>query len=255
MGQHRTTQRRPAQRVLAPEEQLRRRLREISSTWPRYGYRRAWALLRLEGWLVNRKRVQRVWRNEGLRVPAWTPKRRRLGRSTVPADRLRAQRPNQVWALDFLFDATSDGRPLKVLSMCDEYTRENLARRVGRSVTADDVVEALDEACRRRGAPEFIRCDNGPELVSAAIRDWCRFVGTGAAYIEPGSPWQNPFVESFNGRARDELFAREIFDSVMEARVLFEDWCDTYNRHRPHSALGYVPPAVFAAAFNNSEPS
>lgn len=241
--------------MLAPEEQLRRRLREISSAWPRYGYRRAWGLLRMEGWLVNRKRVQRLWRDEGLRVPPWTPKRRRLGESTVPADRLRAERPNHVWALDFLFDATSDGRPLKVLSMCDEYTRENLARRVGRSITADDVVDALDEAYRRRGAPEFIRCDNGPELVAVAIRDWCRFLGTGTAYIDPGSPWQNPFVESFNGRARDELFAREVFDSVMEARVLFEDWCDIYNRHRPHSALGYLPPAVFAAALNNPEPS
>jgi putative transposase len=240
--------------VLAPKEQLRRQLREISSTWPRYGYRRAWGLLRMEGWMVNRKRVQRLWRDEGLRVPPWSPKRRRLGQSTVPADRLRAERPNHVWALDFMFDATSDGRPLKVLSMCDEYTRENLARRVGRSVTADDVVTALDDAYQRRGAPEFIRCDNGPELVAMAIRDWCRFLGTGTAYIDPESPWQNPFVESFNGRARYELFAREVFDSVMEARVLFEDWCDIYNRHRPHSALGYLPPAVFAAALNNPDP-
>jgi len=253
IGQNRTTQRRPRP-VLAPEEALRARLRELSALWPRYGYRRAWAQLRLEGWLVNRKRVQRLWREEGLRVPVQTIKRRRLGQSTVPASRLRAERPNQVWALDFLFDSTADGRPLKVLSMCDEFTRENLARRVGRSVTADDVVGALEEARLRRGSPECIRCDNGPELIAAAIRDWCRIQRTATSYIEPGSPWQNPYVESFNSRARDELFAREVFNTIMEARVLFQDWCHVYNHQRPHSALAYLPPAVFAASFT-PEPS
>jgi putative transposase len=177
--------------VLAPEDQLRARLRQISRTWPRYGFRRAWALLRLQGWVVNRKRVQRLWREEGLKVRPWAPKRRRLGTSTVPAQRLRAERPNHVWAIDFIFDATSDGRPIKALSMCDEFTRENLARRLGRSVTADDVVDALDEACATRGAPEFIRCDNGPEFIAVAIQDWCRFRGVGTAYIEPGSPVGN----------------------------------------------------------------
>ncbi|HUZ89998.1 MAG TPA: IS3 family transposase [Candidatus Acidoferrales bacterium] len=255
IGQHRTTQRRSPRPVLAPEHQLRWRLREISKDWPRYGFRRAWALLRQEGWKVNRKRVQRIWREEDLRVPAYSPKRRRVGVSTVPAKRLRAERPNQVWALDFLFDATSDGRPIKVLTMCDEFTRESIGGRLSRSITADDVVSVLDQARSQRGTPEFIRCDNGPELVAAAIKDWCRFTGTGTAYIEPGSPWQNPFVESFNGKARDELFAREIFDSVFEARVLYADWCDAYNRLRPHSSLGYMSPAVFAAALVNPEPS
>jgi len=155
--------------------------------------------------------------------------------------------------MDFLFDATSDGRPLKFLAMCDEFTRENIGRRVGRSITADDVVAVLDEAYRQRGAPDCIRSDNGPEFVAAAIRDWCRFLGAGTAYIDPGSPWQNPFVESFNGKARDELLGREIFENVMEGRVLWEDYCHDYNHHRPHSALGYVPPAVFAASFNNPE--
>jgi putative transposase len=255
VGQHRSTQRRRGRLVLAPEDQLRARLRQISRTWPRYGFRRAWALLRLEGWVVKRKRVQRLWREEGLKVRPWAPKRRRLGTSTVPAQRLRAERPNHVWAIDFIFDATSDGRPIKALSMCDEFTRENLARRLGRSVTADDVVDALDEACATRGAPEFIRCDNGPEFIAAAIQDWCRFRGVGTAYIEPGSPWETPFVESFNGKARDELFAREIFDTVLEARVLWDDYCHGYNHHRPHSSLGYVPPAVFAAALRPPEPS
>ena len=204
---------------------------------------------------MNRKRVQRIWREEGLRVPPYAPKRRRVGESTVPAQRLRAERPNHVWALDFLFDTTSDGRPIKVLTMCDEFTRESIGRRLGRSITSDHVVAVLDQARQRRGAPELIRCDNGPELIAAAIRDWCRLAGTGTAYIEPGSPWQNPFVESFNGKARDELFAREIFNSVFEARVLYDDWCDVYNRLRPHSSLGYQPPAAFAAALINPEPS
>ncbi|MGD0834701.1 MAG: IS3 family transposase [Candidatus Dormibacteria bacterium] len=251
LGQHRATQRREPRPVVGPEEQLRRRMRQLARAQPRYGHRRIWALLRREGWLVNRKRVQRIWREEGLRVPAQSPKRRRLGVSTVPADRLRAERPNHVWALDFIFDATSDGRPLKALSMCDEFTRENLARRIGRSITADHVIAALDEASERRGTPEYIRCDNGPEFVAAAIRDWCRFMGTGTAYIEPGSPWENPFVESFNGKLRDELFAREVFDSVMEARILFDDWADVYNRYRPHSSLGYATPAAFAASWSS----
>ena len=149
---------------------------------------------------MNRKRVQRIWREEGLRVPPYAPKRRRVGESTVPAQRLRAERPNHVWALDFLFDATSDGRPIKVLTMCDEFTRESIGRRLGRSITADDVVATLDEARRRRGAPQFIRCDNGPELVAAAITDWCRFAGTGTAYIEPGSPGRTPSLRASTAR-------------------------------------------------------
>lgn len=188
-------------------------------------------------------------------MPPQQPKRSRIGISTVPAARLRAEFPNHVWALDFLFDSTIDGRPLKALAMCDEFTRESIGGDVGRSITADDVVAVLDDAYAVRGAPWFVRCDNGPEFVAVAIRDWCRFMGTGTAYIEPGSPWQNPWVESFNSRARDELFAREIFESVIEAKVLYADWRDTYNRHRPHSSLGYRPPAVFAASFTSSQPS
>jgi putative transposase len=232
--------------VLAPEQQLRHWLREYAQTWPRYGYRRAWADARKEGWVVNRKRVQRLWREEGLRVPAAPPKRQRVGSSTVPAHRLRATRINQVWALDFLFDATSDGRPIKALAMCDEWSRESIGRELGRSITAEDVVRILDQAKAVRGAPEHVRMDNGPEFIAEAIRDWCRFSGTGSVYIEPGSPWQNPFVESFNGKARDELFAREVFQTVLEARVLYFDWCDVYNRRRPHSSLGYLTPEAFA---------
>ncbi|MHB8613808.1 MAG: IS3 family transposase [Candidatus Dormibacteraceae bacterium] len=222
-------------------------LREISRDWPRYGYRFAHGLLRREAWKVNRKRVQRLWREEGLRVRPYAMKRHRVGMSTVPARRLRAERRNQVWALDFIFDSTSDGRPIKALAMCDEHTRESIGRQLGRSITADDVVDVLDQAKAERGAPECIRMDNGPELIASAIRDWCRLSGTGTIYIEPGSPWENPFVESFNARLRDELFNREIFHSVFEARVLYFDWCDVYNNFRPHSSLGYLAPAMFAA--------
>ncbi len=247
MGQSRTTQRRPPRPVLAPEQQLCFRLREISRDWPRFGYRFAHSLLRREGWVVNRKRVQRLWREEGLRVRPYAQKRRRVGISTVPAKRLRAERRNHIWALDFIFDSTSDGRPLKALSMCDEFTRESVGRELGRSITAADVVEVLDQAKAKRGAPEYIRMDNGPEMIAGAIRDWCELSGTGTLYIEPGSPWENPFVESFNARVRDELFNREIFDSVFEAKVLYFDWCDVYNNFRPHSSIGYLAPAMFAA--------
>jgi putative transposase len=145
--------------------------------------------------------------------------------------------------------------PIKALSVCDAFTRENVARRLDRSITADDVTHALDEGCAGAWRSRIPRCDNGPEFVALAIRDWCRARGTGTAYIEPGSSWQNPYVESFNGRLRDELFSREVFDTITEARLLFNDWCDTYNLHRHHSSLGYVPPAVFAAAFNQPKPS
>jgi len=202
--------------------------------------------------MVNRKAVQRIWREEGLRVPAHPPKRRRLGHSTIPADRLTAEGPNHVWAMDFLFDVTSDGRPFKVLAMCDEFTRESVGGELGRSITADDVVAILDQAVATRGVPSFIRCDNGPEFTAAAIKDWCRFSGAGSSFIEPGSPWQNPWVESFNGKARDELFAREVFDSILEAKVLYDDWREIYNNRRPHSSLGYLAPAVFAAEFTKA---
>jgi putative transposase len=168
---------------------------------------------------------------------------------------LRAERRNQVWALDFIFDSTSDGRPIKALAMCDEHTRESIGRRLGRSITADDVVDVLDQAKAERGAPECIRMDNGPELIANAIRDWCRLSGTGTIYIEPGSPWENPFVESFNARLCDELFNREIFDSVFEAKVLYFDWCDVYNNFRPHSSLGYLAPAMFAALLHGKLPT
>ena len=232
------------------DEALRGRLREISRERPRWGYRRAHALLLEDGWEINRKRVQRLWREEGLRVPRRRRKRQRLGDSTIAATRLRAERPDQVWALDYQFDQTADGRLLKALHVVDEFTREALAMECRRRIDADATVEVLDRLVAiRGGAPEFIRCDNGPELTAHALKDWCRFSHTGSAYIEPGSPWENPFVESFNARVRDELLTVELFSCLAEAQVLIEAWRRDYNQHHPHSALGMKTPARFAQAW------
>jgi putative transposase len=246
VGQHRSTQRYEPLRA-EDDAALRRRLRGISKDRPRWGYRRAHALLGQEGWEINRKRVQRCWREEGLRVPARRRKRQRLGDSTVAASRLVAQRANHVWALDFQFDQTADGRVLKMLNVVDEFTREAMQMLVERRIDADGTVRVLEGLTALRGAPEHIRCDNGPELTAHALRDWCRFAKAGTSFIEPGSPWQNPYVESFNGRVRDELLDVEEFSCLAEAKVLIEDWRQDYNHHRPHSALGMLAPAAFAA--------
>ncbi len=248
-GQHRSTQRREA--VVAEDDAaLRARLRKLSRDRPRWGYRRAHAELLGEGWQINRKRVQRIWREEGLRVPQRRRKRQRLGDSTVPAARLRAKRPNHVWAFDFQFDQTADGHLLKLLHVVDEFTREALEIKCARSIDADATVAVLERLTRARGcSPEFVRCDNGPEMTANALKDWCRFSGAGASYIDPGSPWQNPYVESFGSRVRDELLAVEQFSCLAEAKVLVEDWREDYNHHRPHSALGMKPPARFAHAW------
>ena len=206
-----------------------------------------------EGWAINRKRVQRLWREEGLRVPARRRKRQRLGESTVPADRLRAERPDHVWALDFQFDQTADGRILKLLHVVDEFTREALAIECRRRIDADATVATLERLVAARGrAPVHIRCDNGPELTANALRDWCRFSKTGSAYIEPGSPWQNPYVEYFGSRIRDELLAVEQFSCLAEAQVMVEDWREDYNERRPHSALQMMAPAKFARAWHQA---
>ena len=252
-SQHRSTQRREPERA-ADDAALRERLRKISRERPRWGYRRAHARLVDEGWEINRKRCQRLWREEGLRVPVRRRKRRRLGESTVPAARLRAERPDQVWALDFQFDQTADGRILKLLHVVDEFTREALAIECERRIDSDATVSVLEGLVALRAtAPAYIRCDNGPELTANALRDWCRFSGAGAAYIEPGSPWQNPYVESFGSRVREELLSQELFATLTEAQVLVEDWRADYNERRPHSALGMMAPARFAASWRRSD--
>jgi putative transposase len=247
-GQHRSTQRHSPRRRADRDDVLRARLCELSREHPRWGYRRAWAFLREQGFTTNRKKIQRLWRDEGLRVPAKRRKRQRLGTSTTSAARLRAERPDQVWALDFQFDVTSDGHILKLLHVVDEHTRESLAIEVERRIDADRTVSVLERVVAGRGrSPALLRMDNGPELTANALRDWCRFSGAGTSYIEPGSPWENPFVESFASRLRDEVLAVEAFDSLPEAKIVIEDWRNIYNHLRPHSSLGWKTPAAYAA--------
>jgi putative transposase len=242
-SQHRSSQR--YQRRLVPDEALlRQRLRLLARRHPRWGYRRIHALLRREGWACNRKRVQRLWRDEGLRLP---PKPRRRRRGTRMPGHVTAGCPNQVWALDFLVDQTADGRPLKILTVTDEHTREALATEAARRIGADDTVGVLERIVERRGtAPELIRCDNGPELVAHALKDWCRFAGVQTGYIEPGAPWQNPYIESFNGHLRRELLDLESFNTLYEAQLLIDDWRLEYNHYRPHQSLNYQTPAEYA---------
>jgi putative transposase len=201
-------------------------------------------LLQREGWACNRKRVQRLWRDEGLHVPRRKRRQRKAARTPGSVS---ATRPDQVWALDYIFDATADGRPIKILNITDEYTREALACVAARSINTDQTVAILESLVETRGqAPAHIRCDNGPELVAETLRDWCRYAGTSPSYIEPGAPWQNPYVESFNGHLRRELLEMESFNSLYEAQILLEDWRHDYNHHRPHQSLNYQTPAAFA---------
>jgi len=205
-------------------------------------------VVRREGLVVNRKRIQRLWRDEDLKRPPQRPRKRRRVRAESAA-RLRAVRPNHVWAIDFEFDETADQRRLKLANIVDEHTREALAMRVARTGTADDLVTVLDQLVSLHGPPGFVRCDNGPELIAWALRDWCRFSRIGISYIEPGAPWENPFVESFNGRVRDELLNIEEFGSLLEAHVVIEAWRIEYNTYRPHSALGGLTPTEVRAAW------
>jgi putative transposase len=232
------------------DRRLAERMIELSRENPRYGYRRVWALLRREGWQVNKKRVHRLWRQEGLKVTEKQHKRRRLllGESENGCTRMRAERKDHVWSYDFVMDLTEDGRRLKMMPVVDEYTRECLSIDVERSITAEDVVEILASLFRRRGEPSFIRSDNGPEFVARAVKRWLEASGVQTLYIEPGSPWENAYSETFISRLSDEVLKREVFADLLEAKVLIEDYRDHYNRQRPHSALGYLTPAEFALA-------
>ncbi len=242
-SQHRSSQR-YCRRKVPDELLLRERLRLLARRHPRYGYRRMHALLCREGLCCNRKRVQRLWRDEGLRLPP-RPRRRRRGRR-MPGH-VTAAHPDQVWAIDFLVDQTADGRPIKILTVTDEHTREALATPAARRMGADETVQALEQAAWRRGsAPDYIRCDNGPELIAEALKDWCRFNQVTTGYIEPGAPWQNPYAESFNGHLRRELLDMESFNTLYEAQILIEDWRLEYNHYRPHQSLGYQTPAEYA---------
>jgi transposase InsO family protein len=247
LDQPRRTQRytpRPAD----DEGELLKRMLEVVRRHPRYGYRRVWAMLRGQGWRVNRKRIWRPWKRNGLRVPQKRHKRWRLGCSGNGIVRRRAEARNQVWALDFTFDRTGNGRSLKWLSVVDEFTRECLALEVGRTTRSADVIDVLIELAAARGVPGHVRCDNGPEFIAGAILSWLERSGIGTLYIEPGSPWENGYAESFHGRLRDELLGVEEFDTVPQARALATHWRLEYNHRRPHSSLGYRTPAAFAAS-------
>jgi transposase InsO family protein len=225
------------------ESALTERIIELALQYGRYGYRRITALLRADGWCVNHKRVERIWRQEGLKVPARQPKRRRLWLNDGSIIRLRPQYSDHVWSYDFVMHYTSDHRKFRMLTIIDEYSRECLAIDVGRSLTRESVIERLTALFIQRGIPENIRSDNGSEFTAKAVRQWLKALGVTTLYITPGSPWENGYNESFNGKLSDEVLNVEIFDTLLEAQVLIERWRQVYNHVRPHSSLGYKPPA------------
>ena len=245
LEQPRSTQRR-CRHVPSDEPQLIRRIVELATEYGRYGYRRVTALLHREGWQVNHKRVERIWRQEGLKVPQKQPKRRRLWLADGSCVRLRPCHRNHVWSYDFVADRTTDGRLFRMLVIIDEHTRECLAIDVARKLTSEDLLEPLSDLFISRGVPDYVRSDNGPEFTAHQVRDWLQTVEVKTLFIEPGSPWENGYVESFNGKLRDELLNREIFDTLLEAKVLIERWRRAYNTVRPHSSLSYQPPALEA---------
>jgi transposase InsO family protein len=242
LGQHRSTQRKqPAGR--ADEAALTADIVELATPYGRYGYRRIAALLLTAGWAVNVKRVERIWRREGLKVPWRQPKKGRLWLNDGSCVRLRPEHPNHVWSYDFVEDRTHNGRKLRMLNVIDEFTRECLAIRIDRRLRSSDVIDVLSDLFILRGVPGHVRSDNGPEFVAKAVRDWIAAVGARTAFIEPGLPWENGYCESFNAKLRDELLNGEIFYSLAEAKAVIENWRQHYNTRRPHSSLRYKPRA------------
>jgi len=251
LGQPRSTQR-YVERWSDDEELLTQRIIGLASEYGRYGYRRITAMLQREGWHVNHKRVERIWRCEGLKVPAKQPKRSRLWLNDGSCIRLRPRYPHHVWSYDFMQDRTHNGQAFRILTVIDEYTRECLALKVKRQLNHEDVIACLAQLFRSRGVPVHLRSDNGSEFTAQPVREWLARLGVKTLFIEPGSPWENGYIESFNGKMRDELLDREIFYSVKEAQVLIELWRKEYNHIRPHSALAYRPPAPVAVLFTPS---
>jgi len=250
LGQHRSTQRK-VPRGPEDEERLTADIIELARLYSRYGYRKIAGLLRRAGWLVNDKRVERLWRREGLKVPQKQPKRGRLWLNDGSCIRLRAEYRNHVWSYDFVEDRTHDGRKYRMLNVVDEFTHECLAIRIDRKLKGVDVIDVLSDLFILRGVPGHIRSDNGPEFVAKAVQEWIAAVGARTAYIAPGSPWENGYIESFNARLRDELLDGEIFYTLKEAQIVIESWRRHYNAVRPHASLGYRAPApeVFVPAF------
>lgn len=248
LGQHRSTQRKvPRGRV--DDAALTADIVSLATQYGRYGYRRVTALLGTAGWAVNVKRVERIWRQEGLMVPARQPKRGRLWLNDGSCIRLRPEHPNHVWSYDFVEDRTHNGRKFRMLNVIDEFTRECIAIRIDRKLKSTDVIDVLSDLFILRGVPGHVRSDNGPEFVAKAVREWITAVGAKTAFIEPGSPWENGYCESFNSKLRDELLNGELFYSLAEARIVIEGWRQHYNTQRPHSSLGYRPPAPAAVVW------
>ena len=244
------------QKVRRDDEQaLTEAVVRLAGSYGRYGYRRVTRLLQAEGWHVNHKRVERIWRREGLKVPKMQPKRGRLWLNDGSCIRLRPCWPNHVWAYDFVQARTHDGRAFRMLTVIDEYTRECLAIPVARRLRSDDVLHCLAWLFSHRGPPDHIRSDNGSEFTAKAVRDWLSRIGVKTLFIEPGSPWENGYNESFNGKLRDELLNTEIFYTLKEAEVLIERWRHYYNTVRPHSSLGYRPPAPRAWQLGRADPA
>ncbi len=255
LGVARSTQRYEPTDDTAEDTRLVSSMHELVRKYPRYGYRMIGAKLRQEGWHVNIKKIYRLWRREGFKVPRKTRKKRRLGHSGNSCIRRRAERPDHVWTWDFIHDRTITGRPLKWFAITDEYTRECLALEVDRGITADRVLDVLTSLFLTRGVPRHIRSDNGPEFIATAIRRHGQQVGLEMLYIEPGSPWENGFAESFFSRLRDELLNCEEFANLAEARWFARRRQEEHNHERPHSSLDYQTPAQFAAACAASAPA
>ena len=242
LDQPRSTQRHHP--TISPYESLlRSEIVRLACDYGRYGYRRITGLLRYDGWRVNHKRVERIWRQEGLKVPQKQKKRRRLWLNDGSCIRLRPEHKNHVWSYDFVADRTSNGKTIRMLTLMDEFTRECLAIKVDRSLKSHHVIDQLADLFVARGTPDYLRSDNGSEFTADNIRGWLGRLGVKTLFIEPGSPWENGYIESFNGKLRDELLDGEVFDTVIEARVIIEQWRKEYNERRLHSSLGYVPPA------------
>jgi putative transposase len=245
VDQPRQTQR-YQRKIASDEQQLLKDIYQLVRQFPRYGYRMICAKLRQHGWTINPKRVYRLWKQEGLKVPLKKRKKRRLGSSRNSSQRRRAEAPNEVWSWDFIFDRTTSGQALKWLAIVDEFTRENLCLNVDTNMTSEDVIDQLARLSRTRGLPKYIRSDNGPELIADQLRDWLERVDVETLYIAPGSPWENAYAESFNSRFRDEFLGLEVFDCLSAAKQLTVRWREEYNHHRPHSSLGYLTPSEFA---------
>ena len=249
IGQPRMTQRYKTKQP-NKDKALTAEIKKLANKHKRYGYRMITAKLRQDNWVVNHKRVQRIWQKESLQVPYRRKFKKAKGSSANSCAVKKAEYPDHVWTYDFMKDQTENGRKLKLLTVLDEFTRESPAIKVDRSIRAKDVILVLEYLFMVRGQPEFIRSDNGPEFIANAIKKWLKEKHVETLYIEPGSPWENGYAESFNGKLRDEVLNRELFYSVKEAEVIVEDWRLDYNNHRPHSSLGYMTPAAYAASCN-----